>query len=403
MAVEANSTITSIAGIDLPSSEGSRSRSASPQSDLIISKKRKADGSAEEPYEASKESALVIAAEKKTEAKKTKLMIARMKRTTNGSGSRKEQKEAEYLLKQQKAYHAGTQLATGSHPRDLVRESLALDADLLTESDSNTDPRALRALAKLQPTEEQIASPKRVSPVEPNFLGRTASLIRGESFGWYHKKTNGFTAQDLLLPSADTRDNYRSHDRLTNLSQAELVYMIGHHLQWTDLQGDELLSYSKYPVFLVVHALCRYHQKQGNVTIQFLNRRKARTITGEPVAFYNALDLYTIFEDPKSSHRGQSNTIKLHPRKLTQEFLTHGPVFYGDDVFKQAHIENLIADGLYDIFPEFHTPADHKRAGLYTLQVVMRRVGFPARAARNGEVYPPIYSYAECPRLYLLR
>jgi hypothetical protein len=75
--------------------------------------------------------------------------------------------------------------------------------------------------------------------------------------------------------------------------------MIGHHLAWADLRGDELLSYSIDILFLITHALGRYNRGQGGVTIQFLDRRKARTPDGVCTAFYPALDLYTILRVPK--------------------------------------------------------------------------------------------------------
>lgn len=233
-------------------------------------------------------------------------------------------------------------------------------------------------------TQAQINSLEHSTTLGPNYLGRTASLSRGHNFGQYHRKTNGFTAQDLLLPSADIRDErYCSHLRLTDLTQGEIIYMVGNHLIWKDLCGDELLSYSKDPLFLVVHALRRHHEKQGNVTIQFMDRRKAKTPGGDPAAFYVALDLYTAHEVPRWGGWGIANDSKLHPRKFTQEYLTHGPVLYHDSNIKQARIEDLIRDGLYEIFPEFRCPNNHKRTGLYSLQVVYRKVGFPPRPARE--------------------
>lgn len=111
-------------------------------------------------------------------------------------------------------------------------------------------------------TQAQINSLKHSASSGPNYLGRTASLSRGWNFGQFHKKSNGFTAQDLLLPSADIRDErYCSHDRLIDLTQGEIIYMVGNHLIWKDLRGDEFLSYSKDPLFLVVHALRRHHEK----------------------------------------------------------------------------------------------------------------------------------------------
>jgi hypothetical protein len=129
-------------------------------------------------------------------------------------------------------------------------------------------------------------------------------------------------------------------------------------------------------LFLVVHALRRYHQDQGNVTIQFLDRRKAKTPDGSPAKFFSAFDIYTIYNVPKWPGWGHTDHIKLQPRKFTQEYLTHGPVLTPDTILKQARVEDLIADGLYEMFPEFEAPEDHKRSGLYTLQVVHHKIGY---------------------------
>lgn len=271
---------------------------------------------------------------------------------------------------------------------------------------------SLSELSRDLPTQEQAGRLECASASGPNLLGRTAATIRGLNFGQYWRKTNGFTSHDVLLPAADSRsERYCSHERITDLSRAELTYMIGNHLIWKDLARDEFLSYSKDPLFLVVHALRRHHENQGSVTIQFLDRRKAKDSNGNAAKFYSALDLYTIFDVPKWSGWGSTDNIKLHPRKFTQEYLSHGPIVTPDTSFRQARIEELIKDGLYEIFPEFDAPLNHKRAGLYTLQVVYRKIGYPftindgqalnthgRRSSGAKKTIEPIYSYENCAR-----
>jgi hypothetical protein len=259
----------------------------------------------------------------------------------------------------------------------------------------------LAELSTQLPSEKQMDDIIRASRAGPNFVGRTASLVRGERFGQYHKKTNGHTSYDVLLPAADCRSaRFCSHSQLQDMTQGELKYMIGNHLIWKDLVVDEFLSYSKDPLFLVVHALRRHHENQGNVTIQFLDRRQAKTPSGEPAVLYSALDLYTIFGVPKWSGWGLNDITKLHPRKFTQELLSHGPVLISDTTLKQASIGDLINDGLFKIFSEFDTPGDHKRAGLYTLQVVYRKIGYPPETPHDAtnRAAGPIYSYENCAR-----
>lgn len=245
---------------------------------------------------------------------------------------------------------------------------------------------------------EQIYALGEASLLGPNFLGRTASLTSGKRFG-NTRKTNGSTSQDLLLPAADTNEEYDQHAALADLSQGEIIYMTGHHLAWADLRGDELLSYSTDMLFLLVHALGRANRGQGGVTIQVFNRRKARTTDGNSAAFYHALDLYTIFEIPKWSGWQGWHPTKLHPRKFTHEFLSHGTIRCEDSSMKQATLEDLIRDGLFEIFPPLRTPQDHMQEGLYTAQVVFRRIGYPPRNPWINEENPPIYSYEDCPQV----
>lgn len=146
-------------------------------------------------------------------------------------------------------------------------------------------------------------------------------------------------------------------------------------------------------LFLLVHALDRHSENQGEVTIQFMDRRKATTVRGRSATFYPALTLYEIFDVPGWNGWSRPDQGRLKPRKFTQEFLSHGTITVDDLRFKQAYIVDLIRDGLFDIFP-FGVPTDHKRKGLYTGQVYYRIVGFPpnAEAKRAGR----LYSYNSC-------
>jgi hypothetical protein len=263
-----------------------------------------------------------------------------------------------------------TSLATSEH--------IGSDGKIALLIDIPSYEKKLSKLSKALPTQQQIDELDRAALRGPPLLGRTVSTVRGLKFGQHHRKTNGYTTNDVFLPAADSRNSsYCSHRDLVDLSQGEIVYMVGNHLIWKDLIADELLSYSKDPLFLVVHGLRRYHEDQGNVTIQFLDRRKAKTPDGRLAKIYSALDIYTIFGVPKWRGWGHIDDVKLHPRKFTQEYLSHGPVLTPGTIFKQALVKDLIRDGLYKIFPDFEAPEDHKRSGLYTLQVVYRKIGYP--------------------------
>ena len=344
-------------------------------------------------------------------------------------------KKEKYIKQQQEKYRAGERAAQKRAPRNLIAERISeraikmvgieseasdeasdeigddiedeIEADA-TEDEVTEKRHSLRdntkgytesledLLLKGLPTMEQIHALETASLLGPNFLGRTASLTSGKRFG-NTRQTNGSTSQDLLLPAADTNQGYDQHEALADMSEGEIIYMTGHHLAWADLRGDELLSYSTDMLFLLVHALGRANRGQGGVTIQIFNCRKARTVDGERAAFYHALDIYTIFEIPKWSGWQGRHPTKLHPRKFTHEFPSHGTIRCEDSSLKQATLEDLVRDGLFDIFPPLQTPEDHMQEGLYTAQVVFRRIGYPPRGAWVGEAKPPIYSYENCP------
>jgi hypothetical protein len=292
-------------------------------------------------------------------------------------------KQQERIKERHSHYRSGKASKSTYRPRNLVMDKIEEkekeDQQFGIGAGKDTYARHLRHLSKELPTQQQISALFQAAHLGPIVLGRTASQTNGNNFNAFHKKSNGSTTCDVLLPAADTHpeDSYPMHPTITDLTQGELVYMCGKHLVWDDLRGDELLSYSKDPLFLVVHALGRHHNGEGNVTIQFLDRRKAKDPSGNVASFYSALDLFTIFEVPRWGGWSKPHKTKLHTRKFTQEYLSHGPVLYTDSAYKQARIDDLIKDGLYDIFPEFEAPEDHRRAGLYTLQVICRKSGYP--------------------------
>lgn len=133
----------------------------------------------------------------------------------------------------------------------------------------------LQRLSKEALTQEQKA---RLVSIRLRDAGRTVSSGRGDRYA--ARMTNGCTAQDVFMPSADTWEEFRSHARLTDLNQGESILMTGQHLAWDDCRHDEFLSYSEDLLFLLVHALNRFHTGQTGVTIQYINCEKATTPDG---------------------------------------------------------------------------------------------------------------------------
>lgn len=273
-----------------------------------------------------------------------------------------------------------------------------LDKMSRKNEDNETYCKAMEALSRDAPTDAQKARLEAAKLMGPNYLGRTASKLSGRMFNKYSHRSNGFTSSRVLMPATDAYEHEQIHDSITDLTQGELVYMLGQHLIWNDIHSDEFLSYSKDPLFLVVRALNRAHGGEGEVTIQFVDRRKARAWDGSTAAFYAALELYDIFEVPKSEGWKANNLDKLHPRKFTQELLSHGTIILDRaSLLQQASLKDLIRDGLFRIFPELEVAQDHERAGLYIGQVVFRRLGYPPSGVEVKR-YPRLYRYAHCAR-----
>lgn len=272
-----------------------------------------------------------------------------------------------------------------------------LDEAILEHWDNKEYRESLKALPRDKPTAEQVEKLKRAELRSPNYLGRTASRTVGRNFKKVKQPSNGFTSRDLLMPAADTKRDYGLNAQLTDLDQGEAAYDIGQHLVWNDPRGDQFLSYSIDLAFLLHHALNRYHEGQREVTVQYVDRRKASNAYGKPAAFYHALDLYEIYNVPGTKiWKGQSVT-KLYPRKFTQEYLTHGTITVSDNRIKPAPIERLVEKGLFVLFPELKVGNDHERAGLYEGQVAYRKIGFPPGNV-NVQRHPRIYSYTKCAR-----
>ncbi|EMC94798.1 hypothetical protein BAUCODRAFT_25913 [Baudoinia panamericana UAMH 10762] len=253
----------------------------------------------------------------------------------------------------------------GNKPINLVKPRNTIHEATLKHFDNKGYRLNLQKLSTESPTPKQLHDVEAARTFGPNYLGRTASLSFGTNFDMIKRPTNGHSNIDILLPAADTHNSQSLHDNLGDFTAGELQYMLGHHLIWTDLPSDEFLSYSNDPLFLVVHRWTGFM------------RGKA-----------------AIFQVPSAPIWAEMQKTKLHPRKFTQEYLSHHTIIVKDTRFQQASIEKLIKDGLYDIFPAFRVPQDHQRVGLYTGQVVLRKAGY----APNPDSLPPklkrrIYSY----------
>lgn len=113
-------------------------------------------------------------------------------------------------------------------PRKIVEEKIA------KHGLNKEYGKALRDLPKVKPTAEQLARLADAQLLGPKYLGRTASLTAGCKFAVWKRETNGFTTRVILMPAADTHKDQAVHASISRMTQGEIIYMLGHHLIWTD-------------------------------------------------------------------------------------------------------------------------------------------------------------------------
>jgi hypothetical protein len=300
------------------------------------------------------------------------------------------QRRAEKITFKQsvKTEKTGNGASDSTLPSDLIEGLIEEAADKAAYLDE------LLQLSTEPSTQEQMERLDLARLMVPRFPARVASSVSG--YRGDKTMTNGRTRQNIFLPSAATKKEFHPHAILTHLSQGEIKYMFGLHLAWLNPKHDEFLSFTNDILFLLIHALNRFHTGQRGVTIQYVNRDKAVSRDGKPARFYYALDIYSIFD--LDAWRGWRGTLKakLLPRKFTHEIVSHGIVLHNDPTLKQARLEKLISDGLFGLMPGLSAPNNHVRCGLYAGQVLCRRIGYPPRKPYAGETHPPTYSYGEC-------
>lgn len=135
-----------------------------------------------------------------------------------------------------------------------------------------------------------IASRKTV----PNLLFRAYSC-KGT------KSTRGHSSQEKYLPAQMIHNGGYCHANMYQMSDGELILMIGSHLVWLDKKSDEFLSWTCSLLFAIEHALgrARKDQSQWEVFVCLIDSRKAKPYSTDPAldghnaAFYPALDFCT--------------------------------------------------------------------------------------------------------------
>lgn len=228
----------------------------------------------------------------------------------------------------------------------------------------STDPLTADQLSSLQAS---VAS-------QPHMVGRVAAKIGGRRGKDMASASNGSTTRTLIRPGAATESGCGCHKRLEDLRQGELVYMCGKHLQWHNIEGDELTSFSVSGLFLVVFALQKRAAGCRKVTLQWVDTRSSQRPDGSPSPFYSAAVLYDVL-DLKNNHPG-ANWLMEDDRTYTHERIGQGEITLKKDNFRPASIDELEEHGLLELLP---TPDE-----LMPPPYVFRECGFPASGLHAG-------------------
>lgn len=230
----------------------------------------------------------------------------------------------------------------------------------------------LEFLPRQRPTKRQIALLEAASGIGPNYLGRTASSEPGTGRWPLGVVSNGRTAHNSIEPGAVANRGYFCRPNLLDMTQAELINMIGAHLIWQKQPGDEFTSHSSSTLYLIANAIKRSRAGAKGVTVQFFDRRKATHRNGEPARFYPALELFRAFEI------AEKYPVKRYmlgqPGMFTHEYLSHGTLVLDMGPLVPATIEELLEKGLMELLPRLTNVDDIDKSGLGGKY---RKRGFP--------------------------
>ncbi|KAK5706509.1 hypothetical protein LTR97_001498 [Elasticomyces elasticus] len=230
------------------------------------------------------------------------------------------------------------------------------------------------------------------------------------------RPTGGSASRHRLEPSAKVREQVVYNSIYDFPDRKELVRNIGDRILWNNRVGDQLMSHSVSPVFLLQHAMGRYKEKRkiakskskavvsksgatrptsvskkkafgskkkvneierSGVTISFIQTRTARDEEGEQANFHYVPDL--ISDNGVLQWEGWPQMWSDHIRApwYDHEWLTHGPVDLDISALRQVPIEDLLTHGLQKFYPELFDD-DHQAGaiGLYNGSTHLRYKSF---------------------------
>lgn len=148
--------------------------------------------------------------------------------------------------------------------------------------------------------------------------------------------------------------------------------MVGHHLTGTGLKSDETMSLSSSFLDLLVLGGIRRTRAQGAYFSQWFDRRKAQR-DHQQASIYPARTIINTVDVFGAEIWGATRRKNSQSRLFTSEYLLHGEMKYNANEFRAVSIQELIDNGLLDVFPEMSVPDGRVESNFYTRKVALRR------------------------------
>lgn len=252
--------------------------------------------------------------------------------------------------------------------------------------------RKAKAISTKPLTPSQIKRLTDSVAAQPHYIGRVAAECAGPRRHGMASASNGSTTRTLIQPGAAIEDEQKCHERLGDYLEGEVVYCGAKHLQWHDIPGNELTSFSASTLFLTVFALQKRAVGASKIKLHYVDTKAARRLDGSPAAFYSAAVLYAVLElndkHPAATYRLEDDSM------FTHELLARGVIVLKRNNVRPADIEELLDQGLRKLLPRFTM----KKSGKMPSPSGIRELGFPRSAVCSAGST----TYEQCRRCVLL-
>ncbi|KAK5723283.1 hypothetical protein LTR15_004980 [Elasticomyces elasticus] len=172
------------------------------------------------------------------------------------------------------------------------------------------------------------------------------------------RHTQGIATQWKIQPSASEAGR-PLHDSIYAFPDLiSVIKNLGNRILWNRRPDDEFTSYSKSPLFILVHTILRRTLKNKHITISWIDTTQATRNDGKPAEFYDVTELKRILGVIKWAGWNVWAFLRLKSPWYTHEYVAHGEVNLGTNAFRQVTLKELESHRLYNFAPEFHCDED---------------------------------------------